>query len=638
VVAERLLRDLVKEYRATGPTYRHHVYTILRASYSGHYRRMLPPLLEALDFRANAATHRPILTALALLKAHRDSRQRYFPVDGTVPIAGIIPARWEDLVLEQEANSRRRVNRINYESCVLHALREGLRCKAIWVVGADRFRNPEDDLPADFATRRPQYYAALQQPENAETFIASVRHTMEQGLTRLNDGLPRNPQVTLRSQGPNRIKVSPLEPQPEPPHLLRLKAELMRRWPMTNLLDVLKEVDLRVGLTDCFQSVASREMLDRATLQPRVLRCLYGLGTHTGLKRVLAGAPELSYPALLYIGRRYRHKTALRAAITRVATATFAVRRPDIWGEGTTACASDAKKFGAWDQNLMTAWHIRYGGRGVMIYWHVEKKSVCIYSQLKRCSSSEVAAMIEGVLRHCTEMEVDRQYVDSHGQSEVAFALCHLLGFDLMPRLKAIAAQKLARPSAGAPDAYPHLQPILTTPINWALIRQQYDDMLKYATALRLGTAESEAILRRFTRSNVQHPTYRALMALGQAIKTSVLCQYLHAESVRQEINAGLNVVENWNSANGFIFYGKSGEIATNRLDDQAVSVLALHLLQLCLVYVNTLMIQEILTEPTWMDRMTAEGFRALSPLVYSQMNPYGTFDLAMATRLPLAA
>ena len=50
--------------------------------------------------------------------------------------------------------------------------------------------------------------------------------------------------------------------------------------------------------------------------------------------------------------------------------------------------------FGAWDQNLLTQYHLRYGGRGVMIYWHVEKKSTCIYSQLKTCSSSEVAAMI----------------------------------------------------------------------------------------------------------------------------------------------------------------------------------------------------------------------------------------------------
>lgn len=100
------------------------------------------------------------------------------------------------------------------------------------------------------------------------------------------------------------------------------------------------------------------------------------------------------------------------------------VRHPNIWGEGTTACASDSKKFGAWDQNLMTEWHVRYGGRGVMIYWRVERKSTCIYSQLKNCSSSEVAAMIEGVLRHCTEMSVNKQYVDSHGQSTVAFAFC----------------------------------------------------------------------------------------------------------------------------------------------------------------------------------------------------------------------
>jgi TnpA family transposase len=107
-----------------------------------------------------------------------------------------------------------------------------------------------------------------------------------------------------------------------------------------------------------------------------------------------------------------------------------------------------------------------------MIYWHVEKKSVCIYSQLKRCSSSEVAAMIEGVLRHCTDMEVEQQYVDSHGQSEIAFAFSHLLGFDLMPRLKAMASQKLSRPNPGNVAAYPNLQPILTQPINWALIRQ----------------------------------------------------------------------------------------------------------------------------------------------------------------------
>jgi len=345
---------------------------------------------------------------------------------------------------------------------------------------------------------------------------------------------------------------------------------------------------------------------------------------------------HVSYAELLYIRRRFIEKNALREAIRRVINATFAARLTPIWGEGTTACASDGKKFGAWDQNLMTEWHIRYGGRGVMIYWHVEKKSACIYSQLKRCSSSEVASMIEGVIRHCTAMEIDQHYVDSKGQSEIAFAFCHLLGFDLLPRLKAIASQKLYRPVSGQPEAYPNLQPILTQPINWALIRQQYDEMVKFATALRLGTAEPEAILRRFTRNNVKHPTYQALAELGKAVKTIFLCRYLGSEALRQEINEGLNVIENWNSANSFIFFGKGGEISTNRLEDQEIAVLSLHLLQACLVYINTLLIQQVLAEPAWLNKMEPADFRGLSPLIYNHVNPYGTFELDMDLRLPI--
>mgnify|MGYP003289973264 CR=1 FL=1 len=95
---------------------------------------------------------------------------------------------------------------------------------------------------------------------------------------------------------------------------------------------------------------------------------------------------------------------------------------------------------------------------------------------------------------------------------------------------------------------------------------------------------------------------------------------------MRREIHEGLNVVENWNSANGFIFYGKSGEMATNRLEDQEMAVLSLHLLQACLVYINTLMIQQVLTEPAWRHRMTTEDLRALSSLIYAHINPLRSY------------
>ena len=65
-----------------------------------------------------------------------------------------------------------------------------------------------------------------------------------------------------------------------------------------------------------------------------------------------------------------------------------------------------------------------------------------------------------------------------------------------------------------------NLAPVLTKAIDWYLIRQQYDQLVKYVTALRLGAAAAESILRRFTHNNTQHPAYRAFAELGKAVNT----------------------------------------------------------------------------------------------------------------------
>src|SRR6266487_358665 len=475
VVSEQKLKEVVKAYKAKGTQYREQVHTRMRASYRNHYRRMVPLLVNMLDIRSNNEAHRPVARAMVLLKRYAQTNHVYYPSEEEVPIEGVVRPMWRELIVEKDKDGETRVNRVNYELCVLEALREKLRCRELWVVGAGKYGNPDNDLPHDFDAQRPLYYQALGQPLDANAFVSALQQKMMAALEAFDQTVPNNPKVKLLTKKGGWIALSPLEPQAEPKNLARLKAEITKRWPMTSLLDLLKETNVRVDFTKHFKSSASRETLERDTLQKRLLLCLYGIGTNTGLKRISTGDDEQGYNELLYVRSRFLHKEQLRNAIADVANATFRIRQTKIWGEATTTCASDSKQFGSWSQNLMTEWHVRYGGRGVMIYWHVEKHSTCIYSQLKTCSSSEVAAMIEGVLRHCTDMTVKSQFVDSHGQSEVAFGFCHLLGFQLMPRLKNIHAQKLYRPQAGTPDAYPNLQLILTRPINWDLIRQQYD-------------------------------------------------------------------------------------------------------------------------------------------------------------------
>ncbi|MEU5029366.1 Tn3 family transposase [Streptomyces milbemycinicus] len=207
-----------------------------------------------------------------------------------------------------------------------------------------------------------------------------------------------------------------------------------------------------------------------------------------------------------------------------IANATFAARVSGLWGAGSTAVASDSTHFRSWDQNLFTQWHSRYGGRGILMYWHVECGSAVVHSQTLRASAPEVAAMVEGAIRHGTTMSVEGNYVDSHGQSQIGFGITRLLNVDQLPRIKQINRVRLNRPNAGQPGAHPNL------------------------TAAQ------------------------AMLEIGRAQRTIFVARYPRERDLQREIEKGLNVVESWNAANAAIYYGKGGEISTNRRDPTGMS------------------------------------------------------------------
>jgi hypothetical protein len=95
-------------------------------------------------------------------------------------------------------------------------------------------------------------------------------------------------------------------------------------------------------------------------------------------------------------------------------------------------------------------------------------------------------------------------------------------------------------------------------------------------------------------------------------------------------------VVERVNGIMEFIFYGRLGEISTNSTVDHELSLLSLHLLQVCMVYINTILIQTVLSDPKWAFILNQEDRRALSPLFHGHINPYGFLSLDMTVRLDI--
>jgi hypothetical protein len=504
---QETLAALLREYRANGTSYRQHRQRVFKASYTSHYRAGLIQIAEVLEFGSTNTAHAPMVEALTLIKRYKadmPGRARCYAAGERVPVEGIIPPELAELMYTGDGRHRR-ILRTVYECGVFQALREKLRCKEIWVVGAEKWRNPDLDLPADFEANRAENYAKLRKPLDPRRFTGEMREELEAELSALNSALGGKGLAWLKIADRGRsgaVHVTPLDAVPEPRNLRRLKTAIRDRWGVVPLMDMLTETCLRTGCLSAFTPAGTQNHLDPHVLFERLLLLVYAYGTGAGIRAVAAGDHPHTEDDLRYARRRYLTVDACRQAARIIADATFASRQAALWGEGTTAVASDSTHFSAFDQNIFTEWHSRYrrAKRGVLIYWTVDTVgSMAVHSQLISCSASEVHAMVEGAMRHGTSMEVEQNFVDSHGASFVGFGITRLLDFDLIARFKQVNTMKLYVPGSAGQYAYPALAPALTRPVRWEIIENNYDLMMKYATAIRLRTASTEALLRRFT-------------------------------------------------------------------------------------------------------------------------------------------
>ncbi|MEU7096088.1 Tn3 family transposase [Kitasatospora aureofaciens] len=417
---------------------------------TNHYRKGLIELLGVLEFRSNNSAHRPVIDALDLVQRYaKAGNTTYYPLGEVAPEHRGTNGQWAELVHREDRRGQRRVVRMVYEVATFQALREQLRCKEVWVVGAGRWCNPDEDLPTDFEARRVEHYRELRKPLRAQEFIDQLRKEMTGALADLDQALPELDWVEIKERAAGAIKFTAPEAQEEPRNLRRIKAEVGRRWSAVPLIDMLKEAVLRTGCLKAVASVADAGNLPEEVLAERLMLAIHAYGTNTGIRSVAGGAHGHTEEEIRYTGRRYLTLEAARQIAVEIANATFAARDSGLWGAGSTAVASDSTHFRSWDQNLFTEWHSRYGGRGVLVYWHVERGSVVVHSQTLRASASEVAAMVEGAIRHGTTMSVEGNYVDSHGQSEIGFGITRLLNVDLLPRIKQINRVMKFHPGAG---------------------------------------------------------------------------------------------------------------------------------------------------------------------------------------------
>jgi hypothetical protein len=143
-----------------------------------------------LEFGSTNTVHAPMVEALALIKRYKadvPSRVKCYASGEHVPVEGIVPAELAELMYRADSRRRQRILRTVYECGVFQALWEKLRCKEIWVAGAEKWRNPDLDLPTDFEANRAENYAQLRKPPDPRRFTGELREELDAETSALND-------------------------------------------------------------------------------------------------------------------------------------------------------------------------------------------------------------------------------------------------------------------------------------------------------------------------------------------------------------------------------------------------------------------------------------------------------------------
>jgi TnpA family transposase len=195
-----------------------------------------------------------------------------------------------------------------------------------------------------------------------------------------------------------------------------------------------------------------------------------------------------------YVNQRHINEDKLLNANVQVINEYNKFDLPKRWGTGKSALA-DGTKWDVYEQNLLSEYHIRYGGWGGIGYVNVSDTYIALFSSFISCGVWEAVYILDGLLENKSDIRPDTLHADTQGQSEPVFGLAHLLKIKLMPRIR--NWKDLTFYLSDDNLKISHIQQLFSDTIDFKLIYNHFHDMLRVAISISKGKIRSSAILRK---------------------------------------------------------------------------------------------------------------------------------------------
>lgn len=578
-----------------------------------HLRRYTPKLLALFEFKA-ASGSGSVLQALEIIKDLNETNRRNVPT--TAPIDFVKP-RWSKHVFKGET-----IDRHYYEMCALAELRSRLRSGDIWVIGSQQFQDFEDYLlpPLAWQTMREGNTIPVAIEIDFPTYIERQQQKLAAQWELVANSIVEGKLVDVRMES-ERLVVTPFATN-VPQELSAFKQKVKGLLPKIKLTDLLVEVDAWTGFTQHFTHLHSGEA---ANAKVELLSVILADGINLGLTRMADAIPGMTFERLAWMSDCYVRDETYTKALAEVVNFHTQVPFAAHWGDGTTS-SSDGQRFkAAGVRSLDEEINARYGkDRSVIFYTHVSDRYIPFHVKVINANMRDATHVLDGLLYHESDLAIQEHYTDTSGYTEHVFAMCHLLGFRFAPRMRDLPDKKLFAFEL-PPDS--SLSSLVGGTINVRLIEECWDEILRLASSIRMGTVTAALMLSKLANYPRQNRLASALRELGRIERTLFTLDWLQSPELRRRVTDGLNKGEAKHSLKRAVFFNRLGEVRDRSHEDQFYRASGLNLVVAAIVLWNTVYLAAVVEHLQQQgEELPQEYLAHLSPLGWEHINLTGDY------------
>jgi TnpA family transposase len=411
-----------------------------------------------------------------------------------------------------------------------------------------------------------------------------------------------------------------------PDAVTRLQKVIDASLPTIRIEQLLMEVDQLTQFSQHFTPIQGHQARP-LHFYKTLMAALISQATNLGVVAMSASVKDITVDMLRHVLHFFVREETLKAANAVIVNRHHQLPLSTVHGTGTIS-SSDAQRFGIQASSLLAAYYPRYYGyyeQAIGIYTHVSDQYAVFSTQVISCSPREALYVLDGLLENNTILQVQQHTTDTHGYTEIIFALCYLLGYDFMPRIRDLKDQQLYRVDKNFD--YGVFTPLLNKTADLAIVEEQWEAMLRVVLSLKQRTAPAHVIVERLTNSFPADRLAKAFTNLGRILKTQYILRYLTEPQLRSTVQRQLNKGEYRHKLPRWIFFANQGEFTTGDYEEIMNKASCLSLISNAILYWNTIKITDIVENLRQQgEAIDEETLSHISLLPFKHVLPNGTY------------